>query len=611
MSTTPLSQNGREKERPGQPREAGPSFESAHETLKALGITSGSDLAYAASLYHQFVTPTDRIVHIGQEFTPIAMLSAEKRQQLGMVDYATEVQGQERFTHEAHNTTLVVHPMDGGTGSSVGRAYFLAMHWKDLGRSGDAKLGAKGTDLPFTIPFEGKNILVPVMEVKLLRLLTQARQYANVVWQELLNGDSYPSFARFLEGTTLAGRLRRSKAQTYGDLLAEPATGATVGDPIMQADLPTIDVATGQLTRERVAPGSHGQLGTYLLKTMADTAYAESTPRVHAIYNGDGTNNAVSPDMVGFVVQEGAGIVMVTTTRLDSDRKGGILGTSRIDGHEALDILELAQAKKANQAALFQDIGLADTERTRALGLPHAIGEQPFNTNVALFNEGLLGKFLPRLRDYLGEERFAQIITPQLIENDKVQGGKHFTQLEGALASVILRLNAFVTADPQALQIWQEVSGGTQFLRIINLDPVQRDHFFTPIKYAWDFWMQAYSDHFSLDTNTWELTNNRPGHAIGVNNVLVEDPFYMDVDNLINALGHASVVNLDALSIQGRVLLADSTLRGNVQIESAYEGVFDLNSIKAQLPQTPDGHLLFENVRISISAQGEVSLQQI
>lgn len=595
-----------------EPPQGHTSFEHAAARLAALGVT-GSDLTYAASLHHQFLSPSDRTLRIGQEFMPLSLLSTEQRQQIGLADYTHQVEGSKAYMQTASQTLLVVHPMDGGTGSSVGRLSFLRAHWNELGRVGDPKLGAKGTDLPFAIQTPTSRLLIPIMEAKLLRLISQARYYAGVVWQELLNGDSHPSFIQFLKSKTITARLRRLKAQTYEQLLSKPETGVRVGTPTLQADLPTIDAATQELTRERVAPGSHGQLGTYLLTELADNAYAEETPRVHALYNGDGTNNAVSPEMVGFAVAEGAGIVMITTTRLDCDRKGGILGVVHEGDYEVVGILELAQAKKAGEAGLFQDIGLTDSDQVRALGLPHAIGEQPFNTNIALFNEGLLGRFLPRLRTYLGEERFGQVISPQLIENDKVQDGKHFTQLEGALASVILRLNALVTSDPQAQALWTEVSGGTQFLRIINLDEQQRDRYFTPIKYAWDYWMQAYSDHFTFNASSWELQNRRPGHAINVNSMLVEDPFYMDVQNLIMAFGHASVIDLNDLSIQGHVLLTNSTLRGRVEIVSSYDGIYDLTDekIRSQFSQTAEGNLLLENVRITIDQQGSVTIQEI
>ncbi len=431
--------------------------------------------------------------------------------------------------------------------------------------------------------------------------------------QEVLSEDSFPSFESFLQSTTLTGRLRRGVAKTYEQFLSSDDTNVNIYKPITQTYLPTVETQTQELTQECLAPGGHGQIGTHLLEEFATHAYEGNIPRVHALYNGDGTNNAVSPEMVGFAVGEKAGVVMVTTSRLDSDRKGGILGVTQKDGHNNLDIFEIIQAEKAGQGELFQRIGLGSEQDAQALGMQSFGRDQLFNTNTILFNETLLGTFLSKLKAHFGDEGFAQIIAPELIRNERTSNGRHFTQLEGAVASVVLRLSEFVNMDPYAQNLWKEVSGGTQFLRIVNLDSEQRDNFFTPIKSSWDFWLQAYSDHFRLDIPSWTLVNENPGHVVSVNKTVLKDPFYTDIQNLIVAFGNASVKDLNELSIEGHILLTNRMLKGIVQIKSDYRGIIDLNdpSIRSSLPLTPEGNVLLENVKVTVDETRQLSVERI
>jgi hypothetical protein len=213
----------------------------------------------------------------------------------------------------------------------------------------------------------------------------------------------------------------------------------------------------------------------------------------------------------------------------------------------------------------------------------------------------------------MGKEEFAKIITPDLIENEKEEEGRKFVQLEGALGSVILNLNRFVANNDEAMKQWKEISGSDQFLRIVNLNIDERTEFFTPIKYAFDFWMQAYSDHFAINPSTWRLENARPSHLPKVSDSLVQNPYYMDVQNVVEAFGHASTLGVDDLDIKGNVKMRDAVLRGKVEIVSEYNGVFDLNlpAVKDSIGTTDKGTLLLENVSVYISQDGEVSVKSL
>ena len=75
-----------------------------------------------------------------------------------------------------------------------------------------------------------------------------------------------------------------------------------------------------------------------------------------------------------------------------------------------------------------------------------------------------------------------------------------------------------------------EQFGLERLVNVINVGAENRTDFFTPIKNAFDFWFQFYSDWFTMDTDVWELKSNRPGTLPEVN---LSAPPIIKMDNII------------------------------------------------------------------------------
>jgi hypothetical protein len=216
---------------------------------------------------------------------------------------------------------------------------------------------------------------------------------------------------------------------------------------------------------------------------------------IRVIYNGDGPNNFIDAYIIGWMVANNIPIIMVSTTKTAIDKKGGQIGIQilieggqiriefLINGKIKPQILELAQAKANKQESWFYRIGVSGNKKDE--GEPHT---QYFNTNTVLINNNILSPFLKELYQIVGREKFIQIVTPDLIKNLKEQNGKKFTQLEGALGSVMFNLNGFVetfeldeTLSPEAKGQIRELLKKynlKKLLYIVNIDHINRDRFF-------------------------------------------------------------------------------------------------------------------------------------
>ncbi|HRN71387.1 MAG TPA: hypothetical protein PLS49_09500, partial [Candidatus Woesebacteria bacterium] len=326
--------------------------------------------------------------------------------------------------------------------------------------------------------------------------------------------------------------------------------------------------------------------------------------------NGDGPNNFVTPEMVSFTAEQ-AGIVMLTTTRMPCDVKGGIIGGElHENGHKTPQILELAQAKAVGQQELFMNLGLKTSDLPEDMQEQHQEGQQYFNTNIALMNANVLKPFLHKLKEQVGEDRFAQLLTPELILNRKEKHGKQYDQLEGALGSLILRLNQLVKTDSKVAELWEEVSEGKSFLKIVNTSPQDRDETFLPNKFPIDYVMQASSDHFQLDQHSWLVRNTSVGHLPRFEGDLVKNgTYYSDVQNCLDAFGYLRMLDLEELHLEGPVQLANATLKGKVHIVNQSNSVIDFNQphIKS-LFCSHDGPVTLENIHVQINADQTIEI---
>ncbi|MBU3910977.1 MAG: UTP--glucose-1-phosphate uridylyltransferase, partial [Candidatus Omnitrophica bacterium] len=579
------------------------------------------DMVYLNSLHKKFKTSGDQPLIIGTaetggNFLPSALLDKTQRKGLlGAVEYADLTQDPAN-KEESRNVVLLCNPMDGGVGSSVARERYLAGIWQQIERTGKVRLGAKGTDLYFNVTLEGfdeqgakvkTQQRISIIELKYLRARHTASNYGRVIIRELVNEESAPFVKDFLDITyvldRIDARIPQDKKRTYRQIINQTPDLETEEDFIFQASLPTIDLETEELTTENMLPGGHGQLGTMALYDILTAELPEGKTLVRAIYNGDGPNNFPDAYIAGWMARNKIPIVMISTTKVELDKKGGQIGVEFLEGGKSrIQLLERAQAIANGQEEWFYRIGLPGN-----VGDEGTPGAQYFNTNTALINYSVLKPFLIKLRTIIRDEKFNEIITPDLIKNIKSKRGKQFVQLEGALGSALLNLNGFIqTTDNEKVKALLEEYGLTRILYIVNIDTEQRDNFFTPVKFSYDYWLYAYSDHFNVDPSVWQVENFKPGHVPGFESM---DKYYEDVQNCIDALGNASTIGLDSLSIKGKVHLKDAILKGSVRIASLYPEMFDLNSEEARekLGQTGQDRITLENIAIVINAIGEAS----
>jgi UDP-N-acetylglucosamine pyrophosphorylase len=239
--------------------------------------------------------------------------------------------------------------------------------------------------------------------------------------------------------------------------------------------------------------------------------------------------------MVGWMAKERIPIVMITTDKTANDMKGGQIAIVRHrDGSHYVSIVEQAQAKETGQLELFEKTGL-EVRRDNQTSF--------FNTNTALFNYEELVPKLKALVNKIGEEEFLRIVTPDLIENRKEQKDKDgisrkYLQLEGAMGSSLLNLDRFWRAH------YQE-----PLVHFINVDHLHRTDFFSPIKSAFDFFMQFHSDRFRLLTDSMRLKNERPGSlpSVSLSDTRTSDKYYHDVQTVLECFQGTSILGLDVL----------------------------------------------------------------
>jgi len=553
------------------------------------------DRGYFNGLDVQRRDPQHKQVRIGETFIPSSLMTEKERADvLGVVPYKL-LKGKDKYLHNAQGVHVWFHPMDAGLGTSVVRDGYLQAMAEVVDRSAlYGKNGSKSTDLYFPyIKADGSIGYMSIAVVKINRIIFEASRYGGISLAPIVNIDSISAMQAVY--SQYEHRLREVNIQ--------------LDKWLKQGDLPTWDIEAGCFSKEHMAPGGHGQAGVMLLHEIM-SAEDQEVPTVRAIFNGDGPNNFVTPEMVAYTAEE-AGIVMITTTRTPADVKGGIIGGKvHDDGSMSPDICELAQAKKSGQVDLFMQLGLNEiTEETvSSLDRDHTPGEQYFNTNTALMNETLLKRFLLAIKAHMPQEEFNKLLTPELILNTKEKNGKQFDQLEGALGSLILRLNEAVQYNELVGHVWQEVSGGKAFLRIINTNPNDRDKTFTPNKYPIDFVLQSATDHFSFDPTTGQLTNLFPGHIPHFEGDLLKKGFYADVKNVLKAFGGASFKDLKSLQVEGKFIAPNCVWRGTVKLKSHRNEPVDLTSadFREFLGQSGNNPLILENIYLEVFENGRV-----
>lgn len=470
--------------------------------------------------------------------------------------------------------------MHAGLGTTVLRASHLA---KYTDRS-QADLGAKGTDL--FIPLSpskkgGPPPRVSLAEALLLQGILEAnrKDYAAVLFHDIVSLATEPHFVELWKHPQLF-----ENHWTYAEYVRRAdRLGRTRG--VKQAMLPTLTEG-GKLSFHRLAPGGHALFAfEAIYAALSEDLLPHATGKhlVSFLANGEDLAASPSPEMVGWMVEEKIAVAMVVTEKTRNDRKGGQIALVE-DPQKGtyVTIIETAQAKTANQLDLFERTGLDS----------HSLHPAYFNTNMALLHYDVLKPCIQELVARVGKEAFLQRIAPDLIENWKEQVDpdgvkRRYLQLEGAMGSTLLNLDRLYREHFQK-----------PLVHFIGVGKEERDAYFAPVKTAFDFYLQFYSDRFHLNAMTLKPVNRRPGQLpeiqLGGNK---ETPkFWEDVENVLAAFEGASVMQLDSLKVQGTVSFQGLVLEGKVEVENA-GGRVELGPLLKKKS--------LKNTRIEITKEGE------
>ena len=452
---------------------------------------------------------------------------------------------------KAKDAAIWIKKMQAGTGSSIKRERYLS---SKLNKSlNEIKIGAKGTDLFIDGP---NGELVSLAEIQILQSIFDAKNnlFGGIALSDIVSNETEESLNEVWEKPC-----PYYEGKTYKSIVDE-LPNMKIFKKSFQSYLPTID-KNGDVSFNRIAPGGHGLFGVDAIRaSYIDDLRPEFKGKtlISSIGNGEDLGSSPDPVMVAWMASENIPIAMVTTTKTNIDLKGGQISLVNEDGKVYANIIEKAQAEESNQLNLFFDLGLRTNDRPAF-----------FNTNMVLINYEVLTPIMKKLLDELGEEKLAEIITPDLIKNTKkqIENGveKHYMQLEGAMGSVILNLDRYYR------HIYNK-----PLVHILNVDIKNRTRFFAPIKTGFDFFMQFFSDRFSLDKNTFRLINHSPGKLPLVS---LKDSYYNDVLNVLDDFKGVKLKKLTKLSIIGKINLHNINLEEVVTIENKTEQNISVSEI--------------------------------
>ncbi len=486
----------------------------------------------------------------------------------------------ENMARYAKDVEVTDESMQAGTGSSLTRKTFMEKVRPLLGIAPGAEivLGAKGTDLLATIPHPLKantKVQVTLVELKLIRAILTAKggDYANLNIRDIVGPETKNRMSELWNKKSLL-----NPELTYAEEFAK-TSGLTRGKLIFQSHVATLH--NGQITTDHVSPPGHGVFAVNAIREVVRTELTKSSKdHVIAISNGEDLNSVVDPILVGGVIKESFPISLITTDKVSTDKKGGLLAVVRDTriNETYLKVIDTAEAKEAGQLETFE----------KAEGI--------VSTNLTLFNAKALKEALKGFT----EAELELAMAPDVLRNAKVKEDsngvkKEFVQLEGTIGTVIMNLD----------RAYRKKHNGKQLVHIINFDSKERTSVFSPIKSAFDYFLQFNSDRFVFDPKTYKLVHQND--QLLSHNLL--DPktghkFYQDVETVRYYFHNTSVRDLKDLQVNGQVSLRNMILKGRVVISNETETLFDINSLAKRLMKSTDGRLILENINIKITASG-------
>ncbi len=502
---------------------------------------------------------------------PTAIASNDQMAQIPVTSYEYLRQNQDPLF--AQKVLLCLRKMQAGTGTSMGRQkYLAALHQVS---EKQVRLGAKGTDL--FIFCQKQNL--SLAEVQILQAVVDAQQniFGAIAWWDIIGPET-----RWAIKNVWQKKSYFNPQLSYKELLKIVPHLSWAGETLQQF-IPCLDEKL-EIDFSHQAPAGHGLFAFAALQAALEPQSLPSCPGLDLMISlGNGEDLGSGPDkyMVAWMNEHRIPIVMATTAKTNIDLKGGQIALFTDPPETYLGILEKAQAEQSGQSKLFEQLGLRPGDRTAY-----------FNTNMAILNMAVLVPLLQQLVREIGRQAYLDIITPDVILNAKGTTEHPYYQLEGAMGSVLLNLDRF----------WRKYYG-KPLVHLINIELPHRTAFFSPLKTAFDFFLQFYSDRFTFDEERFRPINQRPGKFPVV---VLKDKFYKEVDNVLLAFAKTSTIDLDELTINGQVLLANFTLQGKIIIDNQSGKLVDLTKIDATiLPRT------LHDQKVVIDGSGKVQISNL
>lgn len=509
---------------------------------------------------------------------PTAIASDDLMKELPYVEYE-ELQKNDDLSF-SENAVVWIKKMQAGTGSSLVRNRYIADLFELT--EDEVNIGAKGTDLYIKL---SSGELISLAEAQILQAFYDSDKdlYSKIILHDIIGTETEKSISEIWNNESLVNH-----SKTYKELITEGTKVKHFGHTF-QNYIPTIN-ESGSISFNRIAPGGHALFGIDAILAAVDESKRPSINKDEVLIGsiGNGEDLSSSPDslMINWMIQENIPIAMVTTTKTDLDLKGGQIALVKKGDKTTITIIEKAQAEESGQLELFEQLGLRDLDNKAF-----------FNTNMVLINYNALVPKINKIIDDFGHEVFLSAIAPDLIQNEKKQKDsdgveRSYTQLEGAMGSVVLNLDKF----------WRENYDGP-LVHFLNVGKENRTKFFSPIKTAFDFFVQFNSDRFKFDVISNRLINNRPGKLPKVS---LKSSTYKDLSNTLNLFEHCNVLELDSLTVEGDVSCRDLDLRGNISIKNKTGKLIDLfNYLKETIDykelKFKDNRIILENTTININ----------
>lgn len=401
---------------------------------------------YFESLYKKFQNKEtlDIVMFDGKNDSHVIPLPIATKEDLKHVTIQDYEDLPESVSKKLQDYTLNICKMQAGLGTSVERLDLLEKY------SDRKTLGAKGTDL--FVEYQGQMLSIAEIQLLYAEDKLKQKQIGHIKFVNLVNSETAYAVDEIWD------KKHPFKDQTYAEVFSSPDLSRE--ENIHQLMMPTIN-SNKELTFEREAPAGHAFLGFYQLVNLFRCNNVPS--EITCIGNGEDLKSNPDPKILSWLVENNIPLVMITTTKLEKDKKGGQLALVK-ENAPYMAIVEKAQAEKADQLEYFQELGLRQSDN-RSL----------FNTNIVLINKKALKEFFNKYLD-VSESEFLDILTPDLIKNKKEQDGKEFIQLEGAIGSTLLNLDKYF-----------RVKFEKDLVHFLNLAPENREKFFLPIKKREDF----------------------------------------------------------------------------------------------------------------------------